>query len=326
MSLADNIMQLRKQHGYSQEELADKLDVSRQAVSKWESGQSVPDLDKLVKMSEIFSVSTDTLLKNDVEESASATATERKKPTRRVSKAEAEEYLSAVHATYKKTALGVLLCILSPVVMFVLLGVSMLTDGALPETVAVLVGLCVLLCIVAVAVGIFVWSGLKTAPYEYLDKTAFALEECAKPFVKEHQTAMRPSYLRGNIVGVCLCVLSPIALLIAAISTEFGVNEGYVLFALALLLAIVSVAAYLFVVVGVPTSATQRLLKEGEFGGAKSWKDVISSVYWLLVVGAYLLWSFTTSAWAISWIVWPLAGVLYAVIEKACKWKDERDE
>ena len=63
MNIADRIQFLRKQKGYSQEELADKVGVSRQAVSKWESEQSVPDLEKIIVMSEFFEVTTDYLLK-----------------------------------------------------------------------------------------------------------------------------------------------------------------------------------------------------------------------------------------------------------------------
>ncbi len=63
MTIADRIQALRKARGYSQEELADKVGVSRQAVSKWESEQAVPDLDRVVIMSELFGVTTDYLLK-----------------------------------------------------------------------------------------------------------------------------------------------------------------------------------------------------------------------------------------------------------------------
>lgn len=63
MTIADRIQSLRKQKGMSQEELADKIGVSRQAVSKWESEQSTPDLDKVVIMSDLFEVTTDYLLK-----------------------------------------------------------------------------------------------------------------------------------------------------------------------------------------------------------------------------------------------------------------------
>ena len=63
MTIADRIQTLRKSKGMSQEELADAAGVSRQAVSKWESEQSIPDLDKVVILSEIFEVTTDYLLK-----------------------------------------------------------------------------------------------------------------------------------------------------------------------------------------------------------------------------------------------------------------------
>lgn len=63
MNISDRIQYLRKQKGFSQEELADKVGVSRQAVSKWESEQSTPDLDKIITMSELFGVTTDYLLK-----------------------------------------------------------------------------------------------------------------------------------------------------------------------------------------------------------------------------------------------------------------------
>ncbi len=63
MNMADRIQHLRKGKGISQEELADKIGVSRQAVSKWESEQSVPDIEKIVLLSEIFNVTTDYLIK-----------------------------------------------------------------------------------------------------------------------------------------------------------------------------------------------------------------------------------------------------------------------
>lgn len=64
MKLAEKIQDLRKKNGLSQEQLADNLGVSRQAISKWESEQSTPDIDKIVLLSETFHVSTDYLLKH----------------------------------------------------------------------------------------------------------------------------------------------------------------------------------------------------------------------------------------------------------------------
>lgn len=72
MILADKIIEGRKRNGWSQEQLAEQLDVSRQSISKWESAQSVPDLKRIILMADIFGVSTDYLLKDDYKEKAVA--------------------------------------------------------------------------------------------------------------------------------------------------------------------------------------------------------------------------------------------------------------
>lgn len=68
MILADKITALRKKAGWSQEELAEQLGVTRQSVSKWEGAQSVPDMDKVVQMSRLFGVTTDFLPKDELSE------------------------------------------------------------------------------------------------------------------------------------------------------------------------------------------------------------------------------------------------------------------
>ena len=74
MQLSDNIQQLRKALGLSQEQLAEQVGVSRQSISKWETGQSVPELDKLLALSRIFGLSTDELLGNRIPETGSTSA------------------------------------------------------------------------------------------------------------------------------------------------------------------------------------------------------------------------------------------------------------
>ena len=72
MILADKIIDLRKKEGLSQEELANKLGVSRQSVSKWEGAQSTPDMDKIIKLADLFGVSTDYLLRDEIDAPAAA--------------------------------------------------------------------------------------------------------------------------------------------------------------------------------------------------------------------------------------------------------------
>lgn len=71
MTLGEKIMRLRQSKGLSQEEFGEKMGVSRQAVSKWETGQTMPDVDKIIQMSEFFGVTTDYLLKNESEKTNS---------------------------------------------------------------------------------------------------------------------------------------------------------------------------------------------------------------------------------------------------------------
>ncbi len=68
MILADKIIRLRKRNGWSQEELAAKMNVSRQAVSKWEAAQTTPDLEKILQLGNLFGVTTDYLLKDEMED------------------------------------------------------------------------------------------------------------------------------------------------------------------------------------------------------------------------------------------------------------------
>ena len=92
MILADKIVSLRKKAGWSQEELAAQLNVTRQSVSKWEGAQSVPDLDKVLQMSRLFGVTTDYLLKDEMEEAQAASSAEEGEKLRRVSMEEAPTF------------------------------------------------------------------------------------------------------------------------------------------------------------------------------------------------------------------------------------------
>lgn len=67
MILADKIIEERKKNGWTQEDLAQKLGVSRQSVSKWESAGAIPDLKKIIQLADLFEVSTDYLLKDEIE-------------------------------------------------------------------------------------------------------------------------------------------------------------------------------------------------------------------------------------------------------------------
>ena len=125
MILADKIAALRKKSGWSQEELAQQLNVTRQSVSKWEGAQSVPDIDKILQMSRLLGVSTDYLLKDELEEpELAATAEENAQALRRVTLAEASEYLRLRKEAAPKRAIATFLCVVSPITLIMLAALS----------------------------------------------------------------------------------------------------------------------------------------------------------------------------------------------------------
>ena len=93
MILADKIIRLRKKNGWSQEELADKMNVSRQAVSKWEGAQTIPDLEKILQLSILFGVTTDYLLKDEIENEELTSDTSSDTTVKRISIEEATAYI-----------------------------------------------------------------------------------------------------------------------------------------------------------------------------------------------------------------------------------------
>ena len=122
MIFADKLIDLRKKNGWSQEELAEKLNVSRQAVSKWEGAQSVPDMSRIIQLSELFGVSTDYLLKDNLEQAEPVQGSDEGSTARTVSMEEANAFLAVKEENSRRVALAVMLCILSPVALILLGG------------------------------------------------------------------------------------------------------------------------------------------------------------------------------------------------------------
>ncbi|HOO79812.1 MAG TPA: helix-turn-helix transcriptional regulator [Lachnospiraceae bacterium] len=130
MIFADKLIQLRKREGWSQEDLAAKLNVSRQSVSKWEGATSVPDLDKIMKLSEIFSVTTDYLLKDSMGETIEYSDTYDSSQTCTVTVKEANEYMDLVNRLVPIRSIFIASYVLSPLTLILL---SILTDCGVIE-------------------------------------------------------------------------------------------------------------------------------------------------------------------------------------------------
>lgn len=313
MNFADKIISLRKQQGWSQEDLSEQLDVSRQSVSKWESGASVPELDKILKLSRIFGVSTDYLLKDELEESQPLSldpAPEKARPV--LETEEAERYMALVKSLSGRFAWAVSLCILSPVAL-ILLGGFYEQYRLLSENAAGGIGVSLLLILVAGAVAIFITGGMKLSPFEYLEKEIFTLAGGVQATVEKKKADFAPTFRRNLVIGVCLCILAvvPLMLAIAFAPGDLAVSVG-----VALLLVLVAAGVHLFVRFGLVQESFSKLLQTGDYSPENKLLNkktaTFTSVYWCSIVAIYLAISFLSDRWNTTWVVWPVAGILFA--------------
>lgn len=326
MILSDKIINLRKKAGWSQEELASQLGVSRQSVSKWESAQSVPDMNKILKMSQVFHVSTDYLLKDDLEEPGEAQSSEPDETVGAggevltpVSMEDANHYLSIKEKGATQIALGVALCILSPILAILLSALGEAGYVPFNEDQGAIMGAILLIVMVAAAVMVFVKSGLEASKYSYIEEKDLDTEYGVEGMARDRMEKYHPTFVFHLSLGIVLCVLSAIPVMFTEIFASGSGEDtpaGVVMTAVSvcLLLALIAIGVYLIVQSSIITGSYKALLEEGDYSReSKHLSKSFGGYYWLIVTAIYLLLSFLTQAWDKTWMIWPAAAILYAV-------------
>ena len=318
MILADKIINLRKKNGWSQEELAEKLGVTRQSISKYEGAQSIPDLDKILKLSEIFGVTTDYLIKDELEEEEYVPSqmqeneSESDRSVHKVTMEMANEYLQIIDWSAGKTAFATMLCILSPIVLLMLGAMSEMPDYHISENATAGIGICVLIVLIAIAVTIFILCGMKTKKYEFMEKEDIETVYGVSGMVKEKRDAYHSMYVTQLVIGIACCICSVIPLFGTLAVSE---SDFYMVSAVCMLLALVAIGTYFIVRSAAKMNAMNQLLEEEDYTRQKKHENKKMSgpvtVYWLIATAIYLAWSFTTNDWDRTWIIWPVVGVLF---------------
>ena len=307
MLLSEKILMLRKKQGWSQEELAEKLGVSRQSVSKWESASASPDISKLVEIADIFEVSTDYLLK-DTDTPAPVSDS-----TKTLSLKEVQGFVDDKSTAGNKTALGVLLCILAPVLL-IASSCSFMPKAAMP------VALIILFALVCAAVIQFILTSQYLKKYRFLDELDFTLEPAAQKYIQIEKHSYEKTATRGLIAGVLLCITSPVPLII---SSFFDTGDDVYILLTSLLLVIAAAGVYVLIYSGSKVSAFNRLLCEEDFSPEQVKRSKrtgkIAGVYWPAVTALYLAVSFLTNRWDSSGIIWPVAALIFAAVSSAIK-------
>lgn len=323
MILADKIILLRKKLGWSQEQLAEQMDISRQSVSKWESGASIPDLDKIIKLSKLFGVSTDYLLKDEIEEAeiVGSRDIDTEEGVRSISAEEASDYMNLSKEAAPKMALATALCILSPICLIVLGGLSEYGKLAMSEDAAGGIGFLILLLFVIPAVMIFIWKGMQMDKYEFLEKQRVELQYGVQGIVEKKKAEFEKSYRTCITAGTGLCIVAVIPLFVGA-ALEF--SDLYLVYCVAILLAIIACGVLLFVWSCTIQESFDKLLEVGDYTRQKKeerkYFRIFAGIYWCIVTAVYLCIMLPNADKAnnwredLSWVIWPVAGVLFGAI------------
>lgn len=323
MILADKIIENRKQNGWSQEELAEQLGVSRQTISKWESAQAVPDMKRLLKLSEVFHVTTDYLMKDEIEEFSPSMDTSIDQglgeSLRKVTMEEANQYLSYSDIAARNISTGVLICILSPVALISLVSLAEAEFIPIYKAYGAVAGTVILLLMIAGAVGLFIREGLRGQPYEYLENSKIDTEYGVTGMVKERRDAYRNTHSRLLIIGVMLCIISVVPMLMITLVGYSNNTDLLPILSGALMLILCGIGVKCIVLTCIRQGAFDKLLEEGDYTRVSKEAGRYDGIYWTLVTAVYLGWSFVTMRWDFTWIVWPIAGVLFATLREVMK-------
>lgn len=231
-----------------------------------------------------------------------------------VSYERAVEYIDDARFTAPKTALGVWLCIMSPVLLFILLGLYESKFINVKEDLVIAIGLFVVISMVAIAVSFFIRYTSKLEKYDDLKNNSFSLDYKTEQMVRNVKKEDEQTYKSAVSTSVICYILSALPVVLTPLIIG---NDGIHVMSVSITLIIVAFSTYNIIIKSGANEACRVLLQEEEYSinkkENKNYK-VVEQVYWLVVVAAYLGYSFITNNWHISWVIWPVAGVLFAAV------------
>lgn len=313
MILADKIIENRKKNGWSQEELAQRLGVSRQSISKWEGSQAIPDMNKILQMSQLFGVTTDYLLKDEIEtsiESDTVLDVEENETIKQISMEEANQFLDYNEKSANLISTGVLLCILSVIPFFVCGVLAEMELFSINERVLQLAGMILMLVMIALAVALFVMMGLQGNRYLYLKDQTIDTEYGVTGLARDKKNQYAPIHSRNLILGISLCILASVPLLLLYMMRYHNNTDFLPLIGISCLFLMLGVGVKLIVQTCIKQCGFDKLLEEGNY--ERSYKKISHyiDIYWAIVLVIYLIWSFVTQEWRMTWIIWAIGGIL----------------
>lgn len=278
MSLSDNLRALRKQKGYSQEQLAERLNVSRQAVSKWESDNGYPEMESLIILSDLFECTIDDLLKNDLTPTA---------------KQAYDKHYSLIAKAYTFGVVSILLGVCA--YLFAEIYFS-------ENTKSEFIGEIIFLFFVLIGVITFVYFGMKDSHFKN------SHSEITDYYTDSQRSEFNQTYSLSIATGVGVILFA----VVLQILIENLYNENL---ANGLFMVFVTIAVGIFVYFGTLKSKYDQVdLKVIKQEKRNKKVSIYCGIIMMIVTAIYLGCSFTTNAWHISWIVYPIGGIICGIV------------
>lgn len=287
----ENLAQLRRQAGYTQESLAEAMGVSRQAVSKWESGQAMPEAATLVDLADLLGCSLDQLMRQELSEPLVPAPAEGETDGEAQDRAAFTAWGRHMDRFSKMIAWGVALVLTG---VSALLLVSTQVEEGDPLTVLPF------FLFLAAAVSLFVWGGISHSDFQK------AHPDVPMLWTAQEQDGFRKKFRLGitlAVVGVLLDVT-----LLVLLGWRAGEDEAAKAGAVALFMLILAVCVWTFVYLGI-----QMEKMEGE-PSVKRPDDPWAGVIMMCATILYLLLGFVWELWHPGWVVFPIGGILCGIL------------
>lgn len=312
MILAEKIIRLRKQFGWSQEDLAEKLDISRQSVSKWESASSIPDLNRIIQLADIFGVTTDYLIKDELE-IADPVGGDREPGVVKATLEDAAAYVEEKLRQSRFISIGVLFSLYSVVPLFIFLSLSAKANPLISSEVAAALGVVTLIISVAIGVAFFIQGSNRDRRSVKFEKGDFELSYGVRGIYQEKLDNYGGTRTRILSISISMIMLSVVPLIFVSIFNHSG---ALALMMLVLMFLIIGAGVYIMIPAVTEFNAYNSILGEGDFSPEMRREtgkaERLGAFYWPLVTAVYIGWSLWTMDWHITWIIWPVAGIAFA--------------
>lgn len=288
MNLGENLQNLRKQNGLSQEELAEQLDVSRQAVSKWESNQTYPEIEKIMLICDLFHCSMDTLVKGTIKEESD----------------EKQEYDTFMMKFGKGISFAIFLILVGVTLLLTVMAFSPNKESLEEYT---MIGVIFLFVFIAMAVPIFIILGIKMEHIKQKYKNLYDI------YTKEEKEEYNQKFSITIAFSVSMILVGVVIMLTLYGLHIFNKNS---LFPIAIFMVFITGIVPVIVKAGIEKEKFEMTILNNikEQNASEALIGKISAVIMISATIIYFILGFVMNLWKINWILFPIGGMLCGIV------------